>query len=502
MIIRKLFSVVSFSLLLSQPSTYSMENASPEACQEMCKVVGIGMAVVAIATTSYAINYFKNKSRIKIETQKKIDTNIKKATDDAYILNPTNIVKQGPAYLKQLAQELPAELSCYITIPTDTEDYKDVLENASRNINLLLFRNTPKNRSKLKGKNVYIFYGPSGVGKTTTAMAIAYMLNRPILLLKGSNIANTYQNSGAQNITNLLSPLLDSPHDWVIIIDEIDSLVRGSNVKENSNVQESNTATAFWLALDDLSKNKNILVIGTCNNPDLLPSALKQRAQRKFIAFRELSPENKVKLFFKYLIKDAPCPININCHEDAFKLVIQEKLAPHANRIIKEMTMDFPGYILFEKHNEITQEAILAFFTQSESDMIPDNKIESENERLHKESMTLNREALEQTKKIHEDNKALQLRLHQENQRAQDKHSSDALKQAKDLHDESLQQQTHNTLLSIDLQKSAHSESIASQKAMHRESMVHQQKMHAESIKRSGGLSYDIESFEAGFGSN
>ncbi len=388
----KKVSLFFLSLLLLQPyRTYSMEITHPEECQTMCQTI-VGGVVVAAFTTGYVANkvidWYQNRNRIMMETERMRLASmeaIKKQNE--YILNPTDIIQQGLAFKKQLSEELPAKLAPYIQIPTDVEIYNDLLAKASENINFLLFTNAPENRSMSDAGDFYIFYGPSYAGKKTTAEAIAYKLNRPIFFLKGSTINDAYQNSGAQRITKRLTPILNSPHDWVVVIDELDIFVAGSNTKEVTNLQALRAAGALCQIVDELSHHNNILLIGICTDTNQLYANLVDRAQGSFISFDGLSTDHKLNLFLNKLTKQAHCPINTNCYDDSFKLMVQTKLKNFPNETIKEMITELCFDAIFYEYKEITQEIILSILSEYEKILIPYTKPKIENGQLYKARM-------------------------------------------------------------------------------------------------------------------
>lgn len=118
-----------------------------------------------------------------------------------------------------------------------------------------------------------ILYGPSGSGKTTLARVIAQGICKPYLIIRGSVIANEYQNSGASGLLRAIAVALKT--NATVIIDEMDCVAKKSK-KNNSSDSDDKTPEALWQLLDDIERN-NMLFIGTTNNIANMPIPLQER---------------------------------------------------------------------------------------------------------------------------------------------------------------------------------------------------------------------------------
>jgi AAA+ superfamily predicted ATPase len=131
-----------------------------------------------------------------------------------------------------------------------------------------------------------LFTGPSGCGKTELAKSIARICNMHCLFIKGSSVANTFQNSGSVFLDNLFQQLCAHPEEkFLVIFDEISCVSQLSN--DGKDPQKDLTATAFWLGLDQIANKRHICIIGTDNqDPDKLSDQLKTRFSGKLFHFK------------------------------------------------------------------------------------------------------------------------------------------------------------------------------------------------------------------------
>jgi AAA+ superfamily predicted ATPase len=146
-----------------------------------------------------------------------------------------------------------------------------------------------------------LFVGPSGCGKTTAAKAVAKYCGAHCVFLKGSQIGNTYQNSGAVLINDLFNGLIERPSNpYIVIIDEFISVSQYTD--DDKDRQQRQTAMALWQALDDCQKNRHICVIGTDNgDPEKLPLPIKTRFAYNIFKFHHMNQSDIVTFMKKRL---------------------------------------------------------------------------------------------------------------------------------------------------------------------------------------------------------
>lgn len=183
------------------------------------------------------------------------------------------------------------------------EILESVLKNAPQEIILLI--EYLKNDNYLLNNKI-IFEGPPGTGKTTLAQAIAESTGCNFIIIEAHAIKNEYQNSGAQNIIRAFEPILQSNEPCVVVIDEITRL---TDQHQNKHNPEEGTGTSLWIELDKCEKSPHILVIGTTNDFNSMPSQLKSRFIDCVIKIDLPSFEQRYNVL-NYLFKTSKFPLD------------------------------------------------------------------------------------------------------------------------------------------------------------------------------------------------
>lgn len=175
---------------------------------------------------------------------------------------------------QEQAQEFPPELvdSLIEHSPTLIKKYVQYLQYS-------------RNTGKVEPKTLFM-HGPSGVGKTETAIALAIKAKMAYTIIHGAQLGDKYQNSAKNQLKELIYPIIERDRPHVIIIDECMRLVENYNDEKGTH-EDNNTATAFWDLLDQCTKAKNILVIATANSIERCPEMVRTRfGSNTFVEFK------------------------------------------------------------------------------------------------------------------------------------------------------------------------------------------------------------------------
>lgn len=119
-----------------------------------------------------------------------------------------------------------------------------------------------------------LLFGPSGVGKTLLAKAVAGEANVPFFSMAGSEFMEMLVGVGASRVRDLFSNAKASAPS-IIFIDEIDAIgrQRGRGLMGGHDEREQ-TLNQILVEMDGFTPNDNVLVMAATNRGDLLDPAL------------------------------------------------------------------------------------------------------------------------------------------------------------------------------------------------------------------------------------
>ena len=119
-----------------------------------------------------------------------------------------------------------------------------------------------------------LLFGPSGVGKTLLAKAVAGEANVPFFSMAGSEFMEMLVGVGASRVRDLFSQAKASAPS-IIFIDEIDAIgrQRGRGLIGGHDEREQ-TLNQILVEMDGFTPNDNVLVMAATNRGDLLDPAL------------------------------------------------------------------------------------------------------------------------------------------------------------------------------------------------------------------------------------
>ncbi|MBU1256371.1 AAA family ATPase, partial [Patescibacteria group bacterium] len=119
-----------------------------------------------------------------------------------------------------------------------------------------------------------LLIGPSGVGKTLLARAVAGEAGVPFLSMAGSEFMEMLVGVGASRVRDLFATAKKMA-PAIIFIDEIDAIGRSRGIGTMGGHDErEQTLNQILVEMDGFTANDNVIVIAATNRPDVLESAL------------------------------------------------------------------------------------------------------------------------------------------------------------------------------------------------------------------------------------
>ncbi|MBU0546756.1 MAG: ATP-dependent zinc metalloprotease FtsH [Patescibacteria group bacterium] len=200
--------------------------------------------------------------------------------------------------------------------------FKDVagLKEAKEELQEIVdFLKNPKKYLKMGARipRGVLLVGPSGVGKTMLARAVAGESNVPFFSISGSEFVELFVGVGASRARDLFATAKKAGTS-IIFIDELDAVgrARGSGMGGGHDEREQ-TLNQILVEMDGFERNDTRIVMAATNRPDVLDSALLRpgRFDRKIIL--DLPDIEDREQILKIHCKGKPMSLNVNLREMA-----------------------------------------------------------------------------------------------------------------------------------------------------------------------------------------
>jgi cell division protease FtsH len=222
--------------------------------------------------------------------------------------------------------------------------FKDVagLKEAKEELNEIVdFLKSPQKYLKMGARipRGVLLIGPSGVGKTLLARAVAGESNVPFFSISGSEFVELFVGVGASRVRDLFTTAKKVGRS-IIFVDELDAVgrVRGAGIGGGHDEREQ-TLNQILVEMDGFERDDTRIVMAATNRPDVLDPAL-------------LRPGR----FDRKIILDLP---DVNDREEILKIHSRGK--PLAlNVVLREVAERTPGFSGADLANVVNEATLLA----------------------------------------------------------------------------------------------------------------------------------------------
>lgn len=168
----------------------------------------------------------------------------------------------------------------------------------------------------------FILHGPAGNGKSTIATDFAKKIQAFTLRITGS-VEGPYTGTNTERLDRLFEHakhLAQYDHPVVIVIDELDALLRSTNNSNDSHADyQAKTVGHFLKLLDSLPKDNSVTVIGTTNFLKSLDSRIRRGKRLEEVEIGNPNDADRKEILRHYFTSD-----KINLSDKMLDLVVKK----------------------------------------------------------------------------------------------------------------------------------------------------------------------------------